>query len=133
MLHVHKLSKSIRQKKILNDLSFSLSQGEVGIFLGRSGVGKSTLLRVLSQLETYDGGSVMFEDTPLTAKSAGHTVGIVFQQFNLFEHLDVERNITLALMHYKKLNKQQAQEIAWDSQHCRRKTADTTGCKCFPT
>ncbi|MDE3056304.1 MAG: amino acid ABC transporter ATP-binding protein, partial [Verrucomicrobiota bacterium] len=113
MLQVRNLCKSIQEKKILHDLHFSLSLGEIGIFLGKSGVGKSTLLRVLAQLENYESGSITLDQKPLTQKNAGLGVGMVFQQFNLFEHLNVEENITLALVHHKKLSRQEAQKIAW--------------------
>ncbi|MBM3198491.1 MAG: amino acid ABC transporter ATP-binding protein [Chlamydiae bacterium] len=112
MLHVCNLTKTIRSKTILCDINFSISSGQVGIFLGRSGVGKSTLLRVLSQLESHEEGSIFLNDEPLTYKSLGTTTGVVFQQFNLFEHLNVLHNITLALIHHKKLPSRQAEQIA---------------------
>lgn len=105
MLKVSQLSKKIQGKQILNDVSFEVSSHQIAIFLGGSGVGKSTLLRVLNGLETYDSGFFQLEDP-------SHTVGMVFQDFNLFEHLNAEENITLALRKSKKINSKEASLIA---------------------
>lgn len=114
MLKVSHLFKTIHQKKILNDLNFKIDHGQIGIFLGGSGVGKSTLLRVLNHLENYDSGSFVLDGSELDLAYANrhHLVGMVFQHFNLFEHLNVLDNITLALIHCKGLEKQEAEHIA---------------------
>jgi ABC-type polar amino acid transport system ATPase subunit len=98
MLKVSGLSKQIRGKSILKQVDFALSPGQIGVFLGGSGVGKSTLLRVLNRLESYDAGEVKLQGKALCAQSS---VGMVFQHFNLFEHLSVEENITLPLVKCK--------------------------------
>lgn len=107
MLVVNDLSKAINSKPILKGISFTVKRGEIAIFLGGSGVGKSTLLRVLNGLETYDSGSISFDDKPLKDH-----IGLVFQHFNLFEHLTVQENITLALCKVKKMEKNAALDIA---------------------
>jgi polar amino acid transport system ATP-binding protein len=110
MLEVRDLSKTIKGKKILHNLHFRMGRGGVGIFLGRSGAGKTTLLRILNQLESYDSGSMTLDGVALS--SAKQTVGMVFQHFGLFEHLNVQENITLALIHCKGCEKKEAEQIA---------------------
>lgn len=95
MLTINSLSASFGSKKILNNISLTVKRGEVALLIGASGTGKSTLLRVLSNLETYNKGSITLDNTTINHNM--HTVGMVFQQFNLFEHLNVTENITLAL------------------------------------
>lgn len=99
MLKIEHLSKSFNNKKIINDVSLSVNHGEIAVLLGSSGVGKSTLLRVLNNLETPDAGTFTLDGNPLDLATVNknHTVGFVFQNFNLFENLTVEQNITLAL------------------------------------
>lgn len=114
MLKINNLTKSIQNKKIVNNLSLTIARGEIGVLLGSSGVGKSTLLRILNNLETIDAGEVMLDGSIINLKDVhtSHTVGMVFQHFNLFEHLTVERNITLALEKVAHKNPQESVEIA---------------------
>ena len=106
MFKVERLSKTIRGKKILNDLNFEIGHGQIAIFLGESGAGKSTLLRVLNRLESSDSGSFHLDG------QAARSVGMVFQHFNLFEHLSAEENIVLTLVRAKGMDKKKAKEIA---------------------
>jgi ABC-type polar amino acid transport system ATPase subunit len=114
MLKIEKLSKSFNGKKILDDVSLSVDKGQIAVLLGQSGVGKSTLLRILNNLETLDSGTVILNGKLLDlAKIAqDHTIGMVFQQFNLFDHLTVEQNITLALEKVIGKSKEEANKIA---------------------
>ena len=80
-----------------------------GIFLGPSGVGKSTLLRILNQLDKHDEGSISFDEKPLDKKC---TIGMVFQHFNLFEHLTVEENIIFPLKKSQKKTHDEAAHAA---------------------
>lgn len=114
MFTVKQLNKSIKGKSILKDVSFAIPRGQIGVFLGASGVGKSTLFRVLNNLEGYDAGTFALDDSALDLQSVSkkHLVGMVFQHFNLFEHLTVEENITLALIKMKGKSKKEALEIA---------------------
>lgn len=116
MLNIKHLTKKIKDKYIINDLSLAIGRGEIAVLLGSSGVGKSTLLRALNNLETIDSGTVELDGKPLDlhAVNQSHTVGIVFQHFNLFEHLTVEQNITLALEYVAKKSGQEARAIAHD-------------------
>lgn len=108
MLTIKNLSKTF-QRRVLDNVSLSVKEGEIAFLLGSSGVGKSTLLRVLSGLEIPDAGSIEYNGSPLTDQ---HTVGMVFQQFNLFENMSVERNITFALEHVAKLSPEEAKKRA---------------------
>lgn len=114
MLKVNHLSKTIRTKRVLKDLNFEIDHGKIAIFLGRSGVGKSTLLRVLNNLESYDSGSFILDGSALNLANVNHahTVGMVFQHFNLFENLNAEDNIIFPLTHCKGLDKKEAKDIA---------------------
>ncbi len=96
MLNIHNISKTFNGKKIFTDLSLTVGPGQIALLLGSSGVGKSTLLRILSNLETPDTGTILLDGKPLKDYPP-YTVGMVFQHFNLFKHLSVEHNITLAL------------------------------------
>lgn len=114
MFKVQKLTKTLKRKTIIKELDFEIDHGKVGIFLGGSGVGKSTLLRILNNLESYDEGFFTLDGQPLNLKTVNstHTVGMVFQHFNLFEHLSVEDNIILPLMRCQNKERVEASVIA---------------------
>lgn len=97
MLQLKKLSKKQGNITVLDDLTLDLEKGSIHIFLGPSGVGKSTLLRVLSGLETLDSGEIWFEDKPLhTLPPSKRPVGLIFQEYHLFSHLTLLENLLLA-------------------------------------
>jgi len=100
MLIINDLSKFIRGKKILNSVSLSVEAGSIALLMGRSGVGKSTLLRVLAGLETADSGTALLDGAPISldGKSRSDAVGMVFQHFNLFDLMTVLENITFPLI-----------------------------------
>jgi polar amino acid transport system ATP-binding protein len=112
MLTITNVTKKFGSRTVLNNVSLKLDKGTVTVFLGASGVGKSTLLRILSGLETPDQGTISFDGIPLHSMTQEHTVGMVFQQFNIFEHLTVLENITLPLEKVLGKNSSQAQQIA---------------------
>lgn len=114
MFKVTNLSKSVPGRVILKNVSFEMDHGQIGIFLGGSGVGKSTLLRVLNHLETCDQGTFTLDDTPLNLElvNRDHTMGMVFQHFNLFENLTVIDNINLALIKLKGMSKAEANTLS---------------------
>lgn len=114
MLKINNLTKIYNDKKIIDNVSLQVKKGEIALLLGQSGVGKSTLLRILSNLEQANAGTITLDDKTLNlhANSTTHTVGMVFQQFNLFEHLTVQQNITLPLEKVLNTSKIDAEKIA---------------------
>lgn len=114
MLHINHIKKRFGEKHIINDVSLTVARGEIAVLLGSSGVGKSTLLRVLNNLDTLDSGTVLFDGKPLDLATVNHsnTIGMVFQNFNLFENLTVEQNITIALEKVHGVKPDKAHSIA---------------------
>lgn len=108
MLSLKNISKHFHNKVVVDDVSFDVQPGEIVVLLGKSGVGKSTILRILTGLETNESGSITLNNLPIPPQS----VGMVFQEFNLFPHLTVEENITLPLQKVAGKSPQQALEIA---------------------
>lgn len=114
MLDIKNVTKKFGNKTILDHVSLAVNKGEIAVLLGASGVGKSTLLRILNHLETPDTGSFYLNSKLLDLNTVNqtHTVGFVFQNFNLFDHLTVEENITIALEKALRKNKKEAHAIA---------------------
>ncbi|MDD6060588.1 MAG: amino acid ABC transporter ATP-binding protein [Ruminococcus sp.] len=129
MLEVKNLSKSFGQLDVLKDISFSVEKGDVIAIIGPSGSGKSTLLRCINQLEKANGGVIKICGLDMLVKNEkGKTVyadsktlrdirlkiGLVFQNFNLFPHFSVLRNITEAPVRVLKQNKADAEKKAME-------------------
>ncbi|MBP2324977.1 ABC-type polar amino acid transport system ATPase subunit [Kibdelosporangium banguiense] len=117
LLRVERLSKSYGTLEVLREVSVELRRGETLCVIGPSGSGKSTLLRCLNLLESPDSGDVWLGGTKLTdpradLDAARARIGMVFQHFNLFPHMTVERNISIALTTVKGMNREQAHGIA---------------------
>jgi polar amino acid transport system ATP-binding protein len=122
VLTVERVSKSFGDHRVVSDVSFSVHQGEVLAIIGPSGSGKSTLLRAVTHLEEVSsgsitiGGTVMVKDgvyaDPATVRSALLKLGLVFQDFNLFPHFSVLRNVTEAQERVLKRSKAEAREVA---------------------
>lgn len=108
MLEIKNISKFYHKKAVLDDVSFQVPQGQIAVLLGSSGVGKSTMIRILAGLESAYDGTITFNNTPLNRQD----VGMVFQDFNLFNHLTIEQNITFPLEIVHKVEHQKAQSIA---------------------
>ncbi|WOH80340.1 amino acid ABC transporter ATP-binding protein [Bradyrhizobium sp. BEA-2-5] len=114
---IEKLSKWYGTFQVLHDIDLSVAPGERIVVCGPSGSGKSTLVRCINQLETHEMGRLVVNGIELRKGMKGlaelrREVGMVFQQFNLFPHLTVLDNCTLALVRARKLSKVQAEEIA---------------------
>lgn len=117
MLEVKKLKKRFGSNVVLNDISFNVSKGDIISIVGPSGSGKSTLLRCLNLIEKPSSGDIIFEGISLIGKKADlsllrQKMGMVFQQFNLFPHLTVIDNITLAPVKLKLMNEVTARKKA---------------------
>ena len=96
------VSKAFGENKVLREISIDIAAGEVVTFIGASGSGKSTLLRCVNLLETIDAGSITLDNEVITKVGVDpnpvrRRVGMVFQSYNLFPHMSVARNVTLAL------------------------------------
>lgn len=122
VVSVDNLSKSFGTLNVIRDVSFSVSKGEVLGIIGPSGSGKSTMLRCVNQLETIDGGTIRIGGETLvedgvysdkrTLRRIGLKSGLVFQNFNLFPHFNVLRNITEAQTAVLGRSKEEAVEVA---------------------
>lgn len=118
IVSVENIHKRFGQNHVLDGVSLDINRGQVVAIIGRSGSGKSTLLRCLNGLEKIDSGSIRVCDTELNGLHSKELlalrqrVGIVFQGYNLFPHLTVRKNVTLALTSIKKMRASQANDIA---------------------
>ena len=119
MIETVDLCKSFGDLQVLKGINEHVSQGEVVSIIGPSGGGKSTFLRCLNMLETPDSGQIFFEGVDITSEKINidlhrRKMGMVFQHFNVFPHLSVEENITLAPTIVKKMPKNEAKERAME-------------------
>ena len=119
MIETKDLKISFGELKVLKGITQTIKQGEKVVIIVPSGSGKSTFLRCLNLLETPDSGSILFEGNNITSKNADinlvrRQMGMVFQHFNLFPHLTVLKNITLAPVKLKVLSENQANEKAME-------------------
>ena len=117
IVNLEAVHKSFGSLSVLKGVSFQVKKGEVVAIIGRSGSGKSTALRCINRLEAIDSGRIevcghRVSDPGLDLRSLRRDVGIVFQSYNLFPHLTVEENITLAPRAAKGKTRAQALEIA---------------------
>ncbi|MBQ3956634.1 MAG: amino acid ABC transporter ATP-binding protein, partial [Clostridia bacterium] len=119
MISVKNLQKDFGGVKVLKGLSTEIEKGDVICVIGPSGSGKSTFLRCLNMLEKPTGGKIIFEGDDLTDKKVDldrhrQKMGMVFQQFNLFPHMTVMKNLIVAPMMLKKIPEEQAKAKAME-------------------
>jgi len=119
LVEITNVTKHFGALKVLDGISLNVERGEIIAIIGRSGSGKSTLLRCINGLEPIEAGSIVVDgitvnDPKTDLRLLRQRVGIVFQSYNLFPHLSVARNITLAPTVVKGMSEQQAMDIARD-------------------
>ena len=111
------VKKSFGKIEVLKDVSMEVKKGEVVVLMGPSGTGKSTFLRTLNYLEVPDGGEIYFdgiklENNPSVLREARSKMAFVSQSYNLFPHMNVLKNVTYPLVKIKKMEKDEARELA---------------------
>lgn len=116
-IHVEDLKKSFHKLQVLRGISTDTYEGEVVVIIGPSGSGKSTFLRCLNHLEQIDSGKVVVDDVDIFDRKTNinttrEKIGMVFQHFNLFNNMNVLRNLMLAPVDLKKATKEQARAKA---------------------
>ena len=117
LVELHDVVKRFGANTVLDRVSLTVQPGEIIAIIGRSGSGKSTMLRCINGLESIQGGRIVFDgetvnDPATNLRKLRQRVGIVFQSYNLFPHLSVERNITLAPRVVKGLERDAARDLA---------------------
>lgn len=117
VLRVEDIHKSFGDKEVLRGISFDVVKGETKVFIGPSGTGKSTLLRCINQLTIPDRGRVWLDGEEITNSGTRinyfrQKIGMVFQNYYLFDHLTALKNVELALLKVRGMNKEEAREKA---------------------
>lgn len=105
ILEIKNLYKKYDSNQVLDCVNFKIDKPEIVSIVGKSGVGKSTLLKIIASLETFNEGEVLINDIPITTQT-NKSVGFVFQNFNLFPHLTVKKNIELSPKYVFKFSKE---------------------------
>lgn len=117
MIELQNLNKYFGDLHVLKDVNLTVSEGEKLVIIGPSGSGKSTTVRCMNFLEEPTSGKVIIDGKEITHKNKTHvvreTTSMVFQQFNLYPHMTVLKNLTLAPMKLFKKTKQEAEELAY--------------------
>ena len=119
MIKFEHISKRFGSLEVLKDVTQQVNQNEIVSLIGPSGSGKSTFLRSMNLLEVPSSGRILFKGEDITAKGVNINIhrqkmGMVFQHFNVFPNMTVEKNITIAPVNLKKMNKEQAHNRAME-------------------
>lgn len=115
IIRINNITKSFHNNQVLKGIDLSIYEGEVVSIIGESGSGKSTLLRCINLLETFDSGDIYYHNQDIKTiniNTLRTNIGMVFQQFNLFNNMNVLQNCMFGLVKVLKLNKKEAEEIA---------------------
>ncbi|NPV41601.1 MAG: amino acid ABC transporter ATP-binding protein [Anaerolineae bacterium] len=133
IIQIKNIHKHFGKVHALRGIDLNVSRGEVVLIIGPSGSGKSTLLRCINRLEEFDQGSIVVDGIPLDSaeniNAVRTEVGMVFQQFNLFPHLTVLNNLTLAQRIIRKREKAEAEQIGME---LLRKVGIPEKADCYP-
>ncbi len=117
VIELKNISKTFNDKVVFKNISFKLKKGEVVSIIGKSGMGKSTLLKCINKLENIDSGEIFYEGENIERYDLSdlrQKIGIVFQDYNLFDHLTVLENLTIGLMKIKKYSLEKSNKMAID-------------------
>lgn len=118
MLRIVDLKKKFGQVDVLKGISFQIDDGEIGVVLGKSGAGKTTLIRCINGLESFDSGKIILDEVEIMSindmKEIRGQIGMVFQNFNLFPHLTVLENIIESPVRVFERNKEEVVKEALD-------------------
>jgi len=122
ILRVENIHKKFGDREILHGISFNVKQGDTKVFIGPSGTGKSTLLRCINQLTLPDQGHVWIDDNEITGcgqriSEFRQRIGMVFQNFNLFDHLTAVQNVEIAPIKVRKMKPADARKKAIEELH----------------
>jgi polar amino acid transport system ATP-binding protein len=116
IIHIENVQKHFGRIRALRGVNLDISESEVVVIVGPSGSGKSTLLRCINRLEEYDAGKIVVDgitlDSAQNINAVRREVGMVFQSFNLFSHLTVMQNLTLAQCVVRDRCKEEAEDVA---------------------
>ena len=119
IIQVRDLCKAFGDHEVLKHITVDIDQGDVVCVIGPSGSGKSTFLRCLNRLEEPTGGHIFFDDVDICDPKTDidmhrQRMGMVFQQFNLFPHMNIMKNLTLAPVKLQGKTEEEAQKLAMD-------------------
>ena len=119
LIRVQNLCKAFGDHEVLKNISVDINEGDVVCVIGPSGSGKSTFLRCLNRLEEPTGGHIFFDDVDICDPKTDidmhrQRMGMVFQQFNLFPHMNIMKNLTLAPVKLQGKTEEEAQKLAMD-------------------
>ncbi|MGC8545114.1 amino acid ABC transporter ATP-binding protein [Athalassotoga sp.] len=116
VLQIKNLKKRYGEKEIIKGISFEMEKGETVVVIGPSGTGKSTMLMCINRLTEPDGGEIYLNESQITGSKHPEIfrqkIGMVFQEFNLFNHLTVLNNVMIGPMRVKKFSREKAESIA---------------------
>ena len=115
ILKLNNISKKYDDENVFKNVNLEIRKGEVISIIGKSGSGKSTLLKCMNHLENIDTGEIILNGKNINAiplSELRQKIGLVFQDYNLFEHLTVLENLTIGLLKIKKISKVKSEKMA---------------------